>query len=1256
MSSSTHKKTELPEILRKTMVLAENLQNRANALRTKEELAQQHMMRNLLNHPSDKTVLMHLVDQSFRSENPHRVIDQFRYLLEHHGIPHFFTQTEQWLLKIFLKLGNMVPQFSHSQIWRKIREDTRRTILPEEAAFLQAHLKKRQAEGVQVNLNHLGEAVLGDGEAKNRLKHYGGSLRNPDIHTISIKISNIVAQLHPLAFDSELSLICERLSELYRTALDNPVLHSDGKRRAKFVNLDMEAYHDLDLTMSAFMRTLDQPEFKDLEAGIVLQAYLPDSFLRQQELVEWAKKRIKKGGSPVKMRLVKGANLAMEALEAEIQSWPLVVYDSKIETDANFKRMLEFGLRPENISAVHFGLASHNLFDLAYALVLAEENDISKGLVFEMLEGMADHMRRALQEKFQIRQELEITDIVENKAENHIPENQPPTTNHQPSVQNSKLLLYTPVTSKSHFISAIAYLIRRLDENTNPDNFLRHSFDISVGSDEWLFLEKQFLDAWQMKEAVSSEPRRQQNRAKEIFSENLGTLAESIFRNEPDTDWVLPENRKWAEEIRNKWQPTEKTKTKNIPLFIGNTEIKTKRKQKEFIDPSQPKMSKVFSVALATKTDVNKAVKIAKDDPAQWRETTLAERHKILGKVAQNLRKKRGDLIGISAAVCGKTFYETDPEISEAIDFVEYYPYSLSLLKNQTSLKLFPLGVVLVIPPWNFPVAIPTGGVAAGLASGNTVLFKPSPLAFPLGAEIAQCFWDAGIPHEALQLVTCEDGEPIQTLSGHPDVNAIIFTGGTKTALSLLEKRPDAELSAETGGKNATIVTAMADRDQTVEHVLHSAFSHSGQKCSATSLLVLEKEVFEDVTFRKQLLDAIQTLKVGSVWDFANKMGPLIREPLEDLQTGLKTLDVGESWALPPKCDKNNPKLWHPSVKWGVRRGSFSHQTEFFGPLLSVMKADSLEDAIEIVNGTDYGLTSGLESLDPREQKIWSEKIKAGNLYINRVTTGAIVLRQPFGGMGLSAIGAGIKAGSPNYAVQFCRIEEGNKPTQGLLREESPLHLLARNWQTDLMSNTSRIMNYYTNSGGSTKKEIAEIRHELQKTIQAIYSCLYQYEREFSGEQDFFRLRGQDNLLRYLPIGKVTVRLHPDDGLFDSLIRIAAALIAKCEVEVSLPSDLKNLASEFLACPEGKRLCGSVNFCTESDEELSGRLTEIDRVRYAHPDRVSQKIHQAAARLGRHISRHVPLTEGRIEMLRYLREQSLSVDYHRYGNLGEREV
>ena len=1234
------KNCEPPEIIRKTLALAESWQNRANTLRNKDELKQQQMMRRLLNHPSDKTVVMHLVDQSFRSTNPQRVVDQFSYLLQHHGIPHFFPQVEQWLLKIFLYLGKFVPKISHTQILRRIREDTRRTIIPEETEILTAYLKKRQAEGVQVNLNHLGEAVLGDAEAQNRLKHYGDSLRNPDIHTISIKISNIVAQLHPLGFENELDLICERLSELYRIAGENPVLQSDGTRRAKFVNLDMESYHDLDLTMDAFMRTLDQVEFKNIQAGIVLQAYLPDSFLRQQELVKWAKKRVKNGGSPVKMRLVKGANLVMEAVEAEVFGWPLTVFDSKIETDANFKRMLEYGLQPENIAVVHFGLASHNLFDLAYTHVLAEERGISDGLVFEMLEGMADHVRRTLQEGKRKGESKEIN-----------------------------LLLYTPVTSQDQFISAIAYLVRRLDENTSKDNFLRHSFDIRVGSVAWKFLEKQFIVSWHLKDKISSEPRRQQNRNKEVFSKNLGTLVDQIFRNESDTDWVLPENRKWANNIRKKWQPTETSKIRKIPLVIGNMEVKTKRKHQLFFDPSQPSntdlgdIAAVYAVALATKTDVLKAVQIAKDDPSNWRQTTLAERHELLSGAALNMRKKRGDLIGVAAAVCGKTFYETDPEISEAIDFIEYYPHSLSLLEKQTSLKLSPLGVVLVIPPWNFPIAIPTGGVAAALACGNTVLFKPSPLAFPLGVEIANCFWDAGIPREALQLVTCEDGEPIQTLSGHADVDAIIFTGGTQTALNLLEKRPDAELSAETGGKNATIVTSMADRDQAIEHILHSAFSHSGQKCSATSLLVLEHEVYEDTAFRKQLLDAIQTLKVGSVWNFSNKMGPLIREPLADLQTGLETLELGtgksargasgvaESWALQPNCDAINPKLWHPGVKWGVQRGSFSHQTEFFGPLLSVMRADSLEDAIEIVNDTAYGLTSGLESLDPREQKIWMEKIAAGNLYINRVTTGAIVLRQPFGGMGLSSIGAGIKAGSPNYAVQFCKIEESVAPTQGPLREESPLQFIARNWQNQLSCSVDL-----------TLKIPVEIRNELQKTIQAIYSCLFQYEREFSREQDFFRLRGQDNLFRYLPVGKVAVRLHPDDSLFETLIRIAAARIAKCKVEVSFPPDLKNSITEFLAGTEGKRLCDSVEICTETDEALAERLlitnkaAKIDRLRYAHPDRVPQIIHQAAAKFGKHISRHVPLAEGRIEMLRYLREQSISIDYHRYGNLGEREI
>ena len=232
-------------------------------------------------------------------------------------------------------------------------------------------------------------------------------------------------------------------------------------------------------------------------------------------------------------------------------------------------------------------------------------------------------------------------------------------------------------------------------------------------------------------------------------------------------------------------------------------------------------------------------------------------------------------------------------------------------------------------------------------------------------------------------------------------------------------------LLAETGGKNATIVTALSDRDQAIKNVLHSAFSHSGQKCSATSLLILESEVYHDARFRATLCDAVESLRVGSAWELSTKIGPLIRPPRGVLETGLKELEPGEEWAVMPRLHvDDNPNLVSPGVKWGVQPSSFTHCTELFGPVLGVMEARDLDEAIDLVNATGYGLTSGLESLDDREQELWRSRIRAGNLYINRPTTGAIVLRQPFGGMGKSSVGPGIKAGGPNYVVPLMQFKD----------------------------------------------------------------------------------------------------------------------------------------------------------------------------------------------------------------------------------------
>ena len=366
-------------------------------------------------------------------------------------------------------------------------------------------------------------------------------------------------------------------------------------------------------------------------------------------------------------------------------------------------------------------------------------------------------------------------------------------------------------------------------------------------------------------------------------------------------------------------------------------------------------------------------------------------------------------------------------------------------------------------------------------------------------------------------------------------------------------------------------------------------------------------------------------------------MGPLIHPPRGDLQKALIQLGPQESWALKPVNLENNPHLWTPGIKWDVQPGSSTHLVEFFGPLLGVMRAENLEHAIELVNQTGYGLTSGLESLDEREQTYWKKCIKAGNLYINRGTTGAVTLRQPFGGMGKSALGAGFKAGSPTYAAQFMDHEDIQNPVVGPIQNPHPLLHLAGQWQDKMDAG-----------------QFNGLKSDLKKTVWAIKSYIYHLEQEFSRSLDYFHLRGQDNILQYLAVGKTVIRLHRDDSLFEALARIAAVRISGCRLIISIPEDLENPITRFLSGKDGQRLIGSAQLKYESDQALIEQIPKIDRIRYAAPRRVPEAVFEAAASSGFYIARTPVLMEGRIELLQYYRQQSICNNYHRYGNLGER--
>jgi RHH-type proline utilization regulon transcriptional repressor/proline dehydrogenase/delta 1-pyrroline-5-carboxylate dehydrogenase len=322
-------------------------------------------------------------------------------------------------------------------------------------------------------------------------------------------------------------------------------------------------------------------------------------------------------------------------------------------------------------------------------------------------------------------------------------------------------------------------------------------------------------------------------------------------------------------------------------------------------------------------------------------------------------------------------------------------------------------------------------------------------------------------------------------------------------------------------------------------------------------------------------------------------------------------------------------------VKYGVKPGSYTHNTEFFGPVLGVIRFERLEEAIEIVNATGYGLTSAIHSLDDREVALWKSRVRAGNLYINRGTTGAIVLRQPFGGMGKSCFGAGMKAGGPSYVAQFLKFEEapveqGNAPTAKLLNADLEALRLALSTQHAARNTPPRL-------------------------LQALASYDHWWQTEFSREHDHFHLLGQDNVRRYLPFHVVHVRLAAADTFFDVVARIAAARITGARVVVSHPprtnTDLLKQLEEIT-----RSWAGGIEFVEETDAQLVAAITDgsVERIRTSGAGRVSAEVLSAAAKRYVHVASDSVLAMGRVELLWYLREQSVSYDYHRYGNLGSR--
>ncbi len=1096
---------------------------RSKAATGRDERVLAQRLSELIQDPESVAFTMRFVDRVTRPEDDRAAAHQLATLVADYPLPTFLSSVDRLLLKVGAALATRLPKVVVPLARRRMRALVGHLVADADPDELTRHLARQRQHGLAMNVNLLGETILGEAEAQRRFDRTLALVARPDVDYVSVKISSIASQLDLWAYDATLARIEDRLGRLYDAAA--------AAEPRTFVNLDMEEYRDLDLTLDAFMHQLDlRPA---LDAGIVLQAYLPDSFPALQRLVAWANQRHARGGGWIKIRLVKGANLAMERVEAEIHGWEQAPYLTKVETDANYKRCIDWVLVSDRLSGVRIGIGSHNLFDIAWTHLLAGRRDVADRVEFEMLQGMAPSQ----------------ADVVHTDT--------------------GTMLLYTPVVADTDFDVAIAYLFRRLEENASKDNFLHSLFSLAPGSAAFREQEQIFRQSLDMRGAVSAGPRRTQNRGQPPVRRPI----DAPFSNEPDTDPVLAPNQEWIREVAGR------------------------------------RPAPVAEPLTTTRSAIDGRVATAVEGAKTWAQLPPAERRAILLDVAHELAVRRGDLIAAMMHEGSKTFSQADPEVSEAIDFARYYADRALDTAPDDGSVFTPLGVVAVVPPWNFPVAIPAGGVLASLAAGNAVVFKPAPETPRCAELVAEACWAGGVPAEALQFVRTPDDDVGRHLITHASVDGVILTGSWETARLFKTWKPDIRLFAETSGKNAIIVTPHADIDLAAADLVKSAFGHSGQKCSAASLAILVGDLYSSDRFRRQVIDATESMALGYTDQLETVMGPVIRPPEGPLHRALTATDV--RWLLRPRQLDDAGRLWSPGILDDVRPGSWFHQTECFGPVLGLMHARDLDHAIELQNASAYGLTGGIHSLDPHEVDRWIDRVEVGNTYVNRHITGAIVRRQPFGGWKRSVVGPGAKAGGANYVIQLGTWTSTGPPRHGIEPRQPVREVIGR-------------------FKGLADEDLTWLRA-------AAASDGYWWDRQFGRIRDESGLTVEANQFRYLPRPCVVIRIGDDAGLRDVLRSVVAVVAAGVPVDVSAHRGWPDLAAM------------GIGVTVESGVGLVERMPQWSRIRMVGTP--ESDLRQAANQAEIDLIDAPVVANSRHEMRWYLREQAISRTLHRFGNL-----
>jgi RHH-type transcriptional regulator, proline utilization regulon repressor / proline dehydrogenase / delta 1-pyrroline-5-carboxylate dehydrogenase len=926
------------------------------------------------------------------------------------------------VLKPTIRLSHIFPWLAGPFMRWNVSGMARQFIAGRNPEDVMKTLRKKRRQHIGFTVDLLGEAVVSEEEANEYgarclelLEHLARATRgwtdplgkNAELFpvvNVSVKISALYSQMNPADPADAIVHLAPKLRPILRRA----------KELGAFINFDMESYAHKNATIELFRTLFTEPEFMNWpHAGIVIQAYLRDAGSDLRDLIAWGRRR----GTRFTVRLVKGAYWDYERIKAQQNGWSVPVWLEKPESDANYEKLTRILLENEAVVTSAFG--SHNVRSIAHAQALADELGIDRSrFEFQLLYGMAGPIKRALVELgYRVRE-------------------------------------YSPV---GELLPGMSYLVRRLLENTSNEGFLRAKFSDNVSAAELLQDPRELVNGAVAVAAVAgrglTEADLDQPRPATAATDGRNGAAGLPGDTYTNASLVNFVHREPQEKMRAALREVRGRLGQKYPLVIGGERVWT-NKFLPSVNPSRPSEI-VGSIAEAGIPEADRALKAARGAFEKWSRTPFEERCQLLERVAAILDRRRFELSAVEVFEVGKAWAEADGDIREAMDFCLFYAQEMRrrgrprltqhVLGEESYQHYWPRGVALIIAPWNFPVAILCGMVTAALVTGNTVIMKPAEPSAVLGALLMEVFEEAGIPPGVLNYLPGRGSVVGAHLVDHPDIEMIAFTGSREVGLGIWEsagktrpgQRELKRVVCEMGGKNAVIVDSDADLDETIVDTIYSAFGYQGQKCSACSRLIVLEENYERVMQR--LLAAAASLRVGNPQEPGITVGPVIDE--RSYQRILQVIETGKTEATLAFQAKNIPSDGYfipPTIFTDVKPEMTLSQCEIFGPVLSVLRARDLDDAIRIANDTDYALTAGFFSRSPANIERVKAELVAGNVYINRSCTGAVVGRHPFGGFKMS--GGGTKAGDSDYLLNFVvpRVVTENIMRHGFAPESTP--------------------------------------------------------------------------------------------------------------------------------------------------------------------------------------------------------------------------